>query len=319
MFETADPQLKPRPASVRIELPSIRRRIAPSSSLPTVRVAVDRAAKPQMRSSKRFSGHSPDTDSSAGWCNVLRQTDFRIGVGESTAVVLDLRTDAVCGASVGDSQAWLISGEDITDLTLHQRRKPLLGSGEADPVGFSCGRLNELLIVATDGFCNYVKRDDGGQSGFRTSCFADLPRRLVNLVRLRSGALIDDVGIVVCRQAPTPLAVSEIGACTLWNARGMADRSSEHLASSTLYPVFELAIETRNRRLADPRMAGLSGCGSLVATKAWIRVSFGNFGRSNGLFLEPRIRAFVVVDEYFDRDDVGACSPTHSFTRTNAS
>ena len=60
--------------------------------------------------------------------------------GESTVVVVDVRADSICGASVGDSQAWIVNGADITDLTARQHRKPLLGSGEAEPVGFGTAR-----------------------------------------------------------------------------------------------------------------------------------------------------------------------------------
>jgi serine/threonine protein phosphatase PrpC len=144
---------------------------------------------------RRFSA---GTKSPEGWCNMLRQIDGQIGPGESTAVVVDLQSDGLCGASVGDSQAWIVKGMDITDLTARQHRKPLLGSGEADPVGFSHKRLDGLLIVATDGFCNYVKREEM-MKVLPYQEFAILPKNLVNLVRLRSGALNDDVGIVVCR------------------------------------------------------------------------------------------------------------------------
>ncbi len=138
------------------------------------------------------------TTSPEGWCSLLRQSDAQIGPGESTAVVVDVQVDRVCGASVGDSQAWVVNGADITDLTVRQHRKPLLGSGEADPVGLSHGRLDGLLIVATDGFCNYVKRAEVVKV-LPYEEFTVLPKRLVSLVRLRSGKLNDDVGIVVCR------------------------------------------------------------------------------------------------------------------------
>jgi serine/threonine protein phosphatase PrpC len=138
------------------------------------------------------------TDSPEGWSSVLRQIDGQIGPAESTAVVVDVRSDRVCGASVGDSQAWVIKGAEIVDLTSHQRRKPLLGSGEANPVGFTYTLLDGLLLVATDGFCNYVKRTEMVKI-IPYEDFATLPKRLVSLVRLRSGALNDDVGIVVCR------------------------------------------------------------------------------------------------------------------------
>jgi serine/threonine protein phosphatase PrpC len=138
------------------------------------------------------------TDTSAGWSGVLRQIDAQIGPGQSTAVVVDVKSDRICGASAGDSQAWVVKGADIADLTLHQRRKPLLGSGEAEPVGFTYGPLDGLLLVATDGFCNYVKRTEIVKI-IPYDDFATLPKRLISLVRLRSGGLNDDVGIVVCR------------------------------------------------------------------------------------------------------------------------
>jgi hypothetical protein len=59
--------------------------------------------------------------------------------------------------------------------------------------------LDGLLIVATDGFCNYVKRTQMIKV-IPYEDFVTLPQRLVSLVRLRSGALNDDVGIVVCRR-----------------------------------------------------------------------------------------------------------------------
>ncbi len=138
------------------------------------------------------------TRSSEGWCSLLGQIDAQVGPGESTAVVVDVQADSVCGASVGDSQAWLVKGTDINALTLRQHRKPLLGSGEANPVGYSYGPLDGLLVVATDGFCNYVKRTEMVKV-IPYEDFATLPKRLVSLVRLRSGELNDDVGIVVCR------------------------------------------------------------------------------------------------------------------------
>jgi len=137
--------------------------------------------------------HSPEA-----WVGVLQQIDARIGPGESTAVVVDVDRDGICGASVGDSQAWLVKGADLTSLTAGQHRKPLVGSGEATPVGFAHGRLDGVLIVATDGFCSYVKREEMLKV-IPYEETAVLPRRLLALVRLRSSGLNDDAGIVVCR------------------------------------------------------------------------------------------------------------------------
>lgn len=136
------------------------------------------------------------------WETELRQIDCRIGIGESTAVVADLRADSIVGASVGDSRAWIIREGKLTDLTVNQIRKPLLGSGDARPTRFSHGPLNGTLIVATDGFCNYVKREQLTGMISRTDVL-EIPRRCVELVRLPSGDLWDDIGIVACR-VPRP-------------------------------------------------------------------------------------------------------------------
>jgi len=55
-----------------------------------------------------------------------------------------------------------------------------------------------LLIVATDGFCNYVQRERLHRDILWLD-FAVLARQLVEMVRLPSGELWDDVGIVACR------------------------------------------------------------------------------------------------------------------------
>jgi hypothetical protein len=138
------------------------------------------------------------TKTESGWVAVLSEIDCRIGVGESTAVIVDVLASGICGASVGDSQAWLIRDGELDNLTSRQVRKPLLGSGEATPVGFSRTTFAGILLVATDGFCNYVKRSELVRriADFE---FCELPRKLVEMVRLKSGELWDDVGIVACR------------------------------------------------------------------------------------------------------------------------
>lgn len=102
------------------------------------------------------------------WEGVLSQIDCRMVAGESTGVVVDLRPDAVLGASVGDSHAWIVNGGEILDLTIHQERKPLLGSGEARPRGFSGGEMLGRLRRAQPPPCkpkrggnNYAKQRPG--------------------------------------------------------------------------------------------------------------------------------------------------------------
>lgn len=132
------------------------------------------------------------------WCGILRQIDCRVGVGESTCVVVACSEHGLVGATVGDSQAWLIRNGELRDLSANRVRKPLLGSGAAVPIGFSHSSTEGLLLVATDGFCNYVKRDQL-MKDIPWIDFQVLPRKLVEMVRLPSGELWDDIGIVVCR------------------------------------------------------------------------------------------------------------------------
>ncbi|MBN1910182.1 MAG: protein phosphatase 2C domain-containing protein [Pirellulales bacterium] len=153
---------------------------------------------------KSRAGHTQTADS---WCQVLREIDAAILVGESTAVAVYLSENGIQGASVGDSRAWIIRHGNLVDLTSDQRRKPLLGSGEAVPVGFSTESPDGLLIVATDGFCNYVKQPDLFKTVEHCGTKA-LPAKLLDLVRLPSGALWDDVGIAVVRRKRPPTRYS---------------------------------------------------------------------------------------------------------------
>jgi len=138
------------------------------------------------------------TRDAEAWCGLLRQIDHRVGVGESTCVVVAVSQRGIVGASVGDSQAWLIADGKLENLTAGQIRKPLLGSGDAVPVGFTHDSRPSLLLVATDGFCNYVRREKLLKEILWID-FAVLVRKLVEMVRLPSGELWDDVGIVACR------------------------------------------------------------------------------------------------------------------------
>jgi serine/threonine protein phosphatase PrpC len=132
------------------------------------------------------------------WCKILRQTDHRVGPGQSTCVVVARSSKGIVGASVGDSKAWLLENDNINDLTRDQVRKPLLGSGEAKPVAFSHPPSQGLLLVCSDGFCNHVRREKLLREVLWID-FAVLARKLVEMVRLPSGQLWDDLGIVACK------------------------------------------------------------------------------------------------------------------------
>jgi serine/threonine protein phosphatase PrpC len=137
------------------------------------------------------------------WPLLLGELDrdtARLGGGQSTAIVLSVTGAGIVGAAVGDSCAWVIRGTGIDDLTAAQHRKPLLGAGCA-PYAVRGRSLNGgTLLVASDGLIKYTSQTNIA----RIAGGADLgvvARSLVNLVRMRSGALQDDVSIVLCREA----------------------------------------------------------------------------------------------------------------------
>src|SRR5438046_2236794 len=55
------------------------------------------------------------------WRSALRELDEALAVaphgGQTTAVIVEVGRDDVCGASVGDSGAWVVSANGILDLT----------------------------------------------------------------------------------------------------------------------------------------------------------------------------------------------------------
>jgi serine/threonine protein phosphatase PrpC len=135
------------------------------------------------------------------WASLLRQIDCRIGDGETTAVVVDVRTIGIAGASVGDSRAVIVKDGIISELTGNQKRKPLIGTGIAEPIGFVYPPLEGLLLVGTDGFFNYVKPNTILAS-IAKSDFQTIPRKCIDVVRLPAGDYWDDAGVVAVRNRP---------------------------------------------------------------------------------------------------------------------
>jgi len=100
------------------------------------------------------------------------------------------------GASVGDSGAWLLTPPDFVDLTEDQNRKPLLGSGLAKPVAFGPYSISGRLLVASDGLFKYVACERIRELA-TTLPLASTAGALVDAARLPSGALQDDVAVIV--------------------------------------------------------------------------------------------------------------------------
>jgi PPM family protein phosphatase len=132
------------------------------------------------------------------WARCLYEADqavVRTG-GQCTAVVVEISESRIVGASVGDPGAWLLNGKAIIDLTENQHRKPLLGSDEAMPMSFGPIELSGRLLIATDGLFKYATESDIAQRATALSV-NEAVDKLIAGVRLLSGALQDDVAIIL--------------------------------------------------------------------------------------------------------------------------
>src|SRR6185312_3318578 len=111
--------------------------------------------------------------------------------GETTCVVVDISDDGQFrGASVGDSGAWMLSvARKVRDLTADQDRLRL-GSGRAGPKLLK-GQLIGRLVLATDGLLKYIRAADIHASAARGV------DALIDGVRLKNGALQDDVAVIL--------------------------------------------------------------------------------------------------------------------------
>lgn len=154
---------------------------------------------------KALVSRTSDLGATATWSELLADVDSQLEAsgagGQTTAVVASVTETTIVGASVGDSAAWLIGPDGHTNLTAEQVRKPLLGSGRAKPVAFTVGALAGTLLVATDGLVNYAQAPRICAAA-RDKNLHTAAGKLVDLVRLASGQLPDDVAITLCRCAP---------------------------------------------------------------------------------------------------------------------
>jgi serine/threonine protein phosphatase PrpC len=138
-----------------------------------------------------------------GLSELLKSIDQQMvaagNVGETTCVIAVLSENGIVGASVGDSGAWCISTSGVDDLTGNQSRKPFLGVGGATPFGFMRDSLKGTLLVASDGLLKYASAER-----IATVALADdvekSAQNLVELVRYPSGALPDDISILLARK-----------------------------------------------------------------------------------------------------------------------
>lgn len=132
----------------------------------------------------------------------LAQVDAALtmrGAGLAAAVALSITDDgAIHGASVGDCEAWIFDQGKAVDLTAGQSRKPLLGDGGAEPVGFTARlEVGAALIIASDGLWKYVGHARIVEAAAMRP-LGSAAEALVDGARLRSGSLQDDIAFVIC-------------------------------------------------------------------------------------------------------------------------
>jgi PPM family protein phosphatase len=149
---------------------------------------------------RRNASHLRDVGSCA---EMLCQMDAVIAkdpvAGETTCCLAILTPDEIFGASVGDSGIWLIpeSAAHI-DLTHAQHRKPFIGSGGAWPVPFQQPKPRGSLLLATDGLLKYTSAERINDT-CRLHPTELAASQLIELVRYPSGALPDDVTLILTR------------------------------------------------------------------------------------------------------------------------
>ena len=146
------------------------------------------------------SGGGPDLTT------MMRAVDAKLAqnprAGLTTGIVAVISDEMIWGASVGDSEAWLIQEDGCLDLTSHQSRKPLLGSGSANVAAFGPEPLDGILLLASDGLLNFAPAKAIADT-IRALPLRESANALIDLVRLPNGALRDDVSVLLS-QACTP-------------------------------------------------------------------------------------------------------------------
>lgn len=135
------------------------------------------------------------------WVDLFLATDACLAAnhaGETTGAVVVLGRHGFLGFSIGDSEAWVVSAAGIDNLTIGQHTRKRLGSGQGTLVIFQRPQLTGLLLVATDGLFKYAAAPVIAGIA-RTGTVAQAAEGLLELVRLGSGKMADDVTVVLVR------------------------------------------------------------------------------------------------------------------------
>jgi serine/threonine protein phosphatase PrpC len=145
--------------------------------------------------------HAAELTNYDACAEVLRKMDAAIAhdpaAGETTCALAVVGSDGIFGASVGDSGIWLIpeAGNHL-ELTRAQQRKPFIGAGAAWPMPFTSLEAKGFLLLATDGLLKYTSAEQIVKT-CREHPVEVAANRLIELVRYASGALPDDVTVIL--------------------------------------------------------------------------------------------------------------------------
>ena len=144
-------------------------------------------------------------------CRVLENLDAKLAddpvAGETTLVFATVTEGCIVGTAVGDSGAWLVTSDGITNLAEFQEPKPLLGSGRSSPTEFGPHPLAGRLLLASDGLFDFLPRGAIAEV-MLTSPVQEAPARLVSVLSATSSPLADDVAIIVVEQPLTLLSTA---------------------------------------------------------------------------------------------------------------
>jgi len=144
-----------------------------------------------------------ELESVQAWIDLFKATDMGLavnGAGETTGVVVALGARGLIGVSAGDSEAWVVMPTTVEDLTVGQQTKQRFGSKRATPTAFQRPVLGGVLLIASDGLFKYAAIEVIARI-IRNNTMSVAADLLVDLVRLRSGKLADDVSIVLVRES----------------------------------------------------------------------------------------------------------------------
>jgi serine/threonine protein phosphatase PrpC len=117
-------------------------------------------------------------------------------VGESTFVMVLITDTQIMGVSVGDSKCWMFGKDFDHELSLMQYRKPLLGSGEAQAIGF-CMEMMGSIVIGSDGLFDYTSIE---KIKYEIQDKNTTAKNLAMLAKEATGGLQDDISVVLVKE-----------------------------------------------------------------------------------------------------------------------